>query len=115
MRRMALAASLVLAVGAGFVGGFLARGRPAAVAPGRSQSPATLIVVVPSVVGLTTAAATTALRALGLAVRLQAVASKTVQMGVIVSQTPSAGTRVDRGTTVAITSSRGPPVRIAGG
>src|SRR5215210_902126 len=67
---------------------------------------ATNAVAVPSVVGKTAAAATAELRAQGLAVRTASVASNKPR-GTVLSQSPAAGDKAAKGSTVVIRTSRG--------
>jgi beta-lactam-binding protein with PASTA domain len=64
------------------------------------------VVAAPNVVGKTTAAATAELRAQGLAVRTSSVASSKPR-GTVLSQSPAAGAKVAKGSTVVIRVSRG--------
>ncbi len=65
-------------------------------------------VSVPPVVGLTQAAATSALDAAGFTVRAIPQNSDTVLTGTVISQSPSANTQADKGAEVDITVSSGP-------
>jgi len=73
-----------------------------------SLGPATA--TVPNVVGLTQAAATTAITAVGLTLGTVTTASSTtVAAGLVISQSPAASTSVAAGSAVAIVVSTGPP------
>jgi len=65
-------------------------------------------VAVPPVVGMTQAAATSALDAAGFTVRAIPQNSDTVTTGTVISQSPSADTQADKGAEVDITVSSGP-------
>ena len=70
---------------------------------------------VPNVVGLTQAAAQTALTNAGLTVGTVTTApSETVPAGTVISQTPTAGVNVSPGSAVALVISSGPPVFLMG-
>jgi hypothetical protein len=72
-----------------------------------SAPPAT--VSVPNVVGRTQAAATTAITGVGLAVgTITTQASSTVASGLVISESPAAGTSVNRGSAVSLAVSSGP-------
>jgi hypothetical protein len=78
-----------------------------------STGPAT--VIVPNVVGLTQAAAVTALTGAGLTFGTVTLASSpTVQAGNEISQNPAAGTSVAPGTAVNVTESTGPAATVPG-
>ncbi len=66
-------------------------------------------VSVPNVVNKTEADATNTLIAAGLVVTKTSLVSPTVPSGTVISQTPGQGTTVDRGSTVEIVVSTGPP------
>ena len=66
-------------------------------------------VSVPNVVNRPEAEATNTLTAAGLVVTTSSLASDTVPVGTVISQTPGEGTTVDKGSTVDIVISTGPP------
>jgi serine/threonine-protein kinase len=66
-------------------------------------------VTVPDVKGKTQADATQLLTAAGFSVSAQGVDNETVPAGQVISQTPAGGTKADKGSTVKITVSNGPP------
>lgn len=65
-------------------------------------------VVVPDVVGQTQASAITDIQAEGLSANSVSAYSKSVAAGMVISQSPGAGSTVSPGATVTITVSRGP-------
>lgn len=67
-------------------------------------------VAAPDVVGDAQAAASSAIEAEGLVAQVRRAYSISVPAGVVISQSPSASTEVDPGSTVSITVSRGPYV-----
>ncbi len=66
-------------------------------------------VIVPGVVGKSEAEATAAIASVGLVATKTEVASATVPVGIVVSQTPGENITVDKGSTVDIVVSTGPP------
>jgi eukaryotic-like serine/threonine-protein kinase len=66
-------------------------------------------VAVPSVVGLSQAGATSTLQNAGFKVKAEKKANQTVPEGNVISQDPAARTQADKGSTVTITVSSGPP------
>jgi eukaryotic-like serine/threonine-protein kinase len=71
--------------------------------------PSTPKVAVPSVVGLSQAGATSTLQNAGFKVKAEKKASQSVAQGNVISQDPAARTQADKGSTVTITVSNGPP------
>jgi serine/threonine-protein kinase len=67
-------------------------------------------VKIPDLTGKTLAAATTALTKLGLKVTSTEEYSKTVAKGAVVSSTPKPGATANKGTSVALVVSKGPPL-----
>ena len=66
-------------------------------------------VLVPKVVGKTEAEATTLLTGAGLVPKIERKDSDTVAAGMVISQSPADGVRVDKGSTITIVVSNGPP------
>ena len=66
-------------------------------------------ITVPDVKTKTQAEATQMLTAVGFEVTAQLVDNETVPAGQVISQTPAAGTKADKGSTVKLTVSNGPP------
>ncbi len=97
-RSAVVAGTLVLALGVGFVAGWVGHQPPQS----HVTSPSTTRVVIPNVVGLRTNRATVVLHSLGLQEHVSTVSTGTYRAGYIVQQIPMAGAEVDAGATVLL-------------
>src|SRR6266568_400276 len=99
-RRLALAASVVVAASIGFGAGYFAHQPPSTVTEGPRPRPLLNTVLAPGVVGEPLSKAASALQSVGFRVQVRAAHSKSVPAGVILRQVPGAGVRLPSGSTI---------------